>query len=178
MSRIGKQPIAIPDGVSVSIEASTVTVTGPKGELVREFHPDMEIVENDGMIEITRPSNRSTHRSLHGLTRSLLANMVTGVHVGFRKELEIYGVGYRAELKGQLLQMNLGFSHPILVVPPEGITFEVPEPTKITVSGIDKELVGEITARIRKYRLPEPYKGKGIHYKDEHVRRKAGKAAV
>ncbi len=129
MSRIGKLPIPLPDGVSVTIEDNAVTVNGPMGELARDFHPDIDIVENDGIIEVTRPSDRRIHRSLHGLTRSLLYNMVQGVHAGFKKELEITGVGYRAELRGALLRLTLGFSHPILVVPPEGITFEVPEPT-------------------------------------------------
>ncbi len=178
MSRIGKKPIPIPDGVNVSIDGATVTVTGVLGELTRDFHPDISIVEEDGVLVVKRPSDRQFHRGLHGLSRTLLANMVEGVHTGYAKELEIIGVGYRAELLGPRLKIAVGYSHPILVVPPEGITFEVPAQTKIFIKGINKELVGELAAKIRAFRPPEPYKGKGIRYKDEYVRRKAGKAAV
>jgi large subunit ribosomal protein L6 len=178
MSRIGKKPIPIPDGVTVTIDGHTVSVTGPLGTLTREFPAAMTIAEEDGQLVVTRPSDRRTHRGLHGLSRTLLANMVEGVHTGFKKSLEIVGVGYRAELKGQRLKLALGFSHPILLIPPEGISFEVPDQSKIIVAGIDKELVGELSAKIRSLRPPEPYKGKGIRYKDEYVRRKAGKAAV
>lgn len=178
MSRIGKKPVPIPAGVKVQITGATVKASGPLGELTREFHPDMSIVEQDGALVVNRPSDRQLHRGLHGLSRTLLSNMVKGVHSGFRKELNIIGVGYRAEAIGPRLKVVVGYSHPILVVPPPGITFTVPEPTKIVISGLEKELVGEIAARIRGFRPPEPYKGKGIRYKDEYVRRKAGKAAV
>ncbi len=178
MSRIGKKPIPIPDGVKVSLDGSALTVTGPLGELSRELHPDMTVKIEDGVINVERPSDRQQHRSLHGLTRSLVANMVEGVHVGFSKKLEIIGVGFRAALKGKNLYLLLGFSHPILVFPPPGITIEVPEQTSIIVKGPNKEMVGEIAAKIRSYRPPEPYKGKGIRYQGEYVRRKAGKAAV
>jgi len=156
MSRIGKKPIPIPDGVQVVIEAGRVKVTGPLGELTRDFHPDMAIREAEGELLVERPSDRRQHRSLHGLSRTLLANMVEGVHTGFRKELEIIGVGYRAEMHGPLLQLALGYSHPILIYPPDGVTFELPEPTKIIISGISKELVGEVAAKVRSYRPPEP----------------------
>lgn len=178
MSRIGKKPIPIPKGVEVQINGATIKAIGPLGELTREFHPDMSIVEQDGALLVKRPSDRQQHRSLHGLSRTLLSNLVTGVHTGFKKELGIIGVGYRAEMIGPRLKVVVGYSHPILVVPPAGISFAVPEPTKIIVSGQEKELVGEIAARIRGFRPPEPYKGKGIRYKGEYVRRKAGKAAV
>ncbi len=178
MSRIGKKPIPIPDGVEVKIDGTTIGVTGPLGELTREFHPDMIIVREDGHVLVKRPSDRRNHRALHGLSRTLLANMIEGVHTGFKKSLEIIGVGYRAELLGARLKLTLGFSHPILVIPPAGITFEVPAQTKIIVSGINKELVGELAAKIRSFRPPEPYKGKGVRYQNEYVRRKAGKTAV
>ena len=177
MSRIGKQPIPVPSGVDVKIDGSTVTVKGPKGELAQTFNEDMTIALENGEITVTRPSDERNHRALHGLTRSLLANMVTGVSQGFSKNLEIVGVGYRAALKGSDLEMQLGFSHPVLVVAEPGITFEVPAPTKITVSGIDKQRVGQVAAEIRGWRPPEPYKGKGVRYQGEHVRRKLGKAA-
>ncbi len=177
MSRIGKQPIPVPSGVEVQIDGSTVTVKGPKGSLTQTFNEDMTLTLDDGVLAVTRPSDERTHRSLHGLTRTLLANMVAGVSEGFHKNLEIVGVGYRAELKGKDIQLALGFSHPVLVKAPEGITFEVPAPTKITVSGIDKQRVGQVAAEIRKWRKPEPYKGKGVRYEGEHVRRKLGKTA-
>jgi large subunit ribosomal protein L6 len=177
VSRIGKQPIPVPSGVEVKIDGSTVTVKGPKGELTQTFNEDMTIAVENGEVTVTRPSDERNHRALHGLTRSLLANMVTGVSEGFSKNLEIVGVGYRAALKGSDLEMQLGFSHPVLVVAEPGITFEVPAPTKITVSGIDKQRVGQVAAEVRGWRPPEPYKGKGVRYAGEHVRRKLGKAA-
>ena len=177
MSRIGKQPIPVPSGVEVQIEGPTVTVKGPKGSLTQAFNEDMTVTLEDGVLTVARPSDERGHRSLHGLTRTLLANMVAGVSEGFSKNLEIVGVGYRAELKGSDIQLALGFSHPVLVKAPAGITFEVPAPTKITVRGIDKQQVGQIAAEIRKWRKPEPYKGKGVRYEGEYVRRKLGKTA-
>jgi large subunit ribosomal protein L6 len=177
VSRIGKQPIPVPSGVEVKIEGSTVTVTGPKGSLVQTFNEDMTVALEEGVLSVSRPSDERHHRSLHGLTRTLLSNMVVGVSEGFHKNLEIVGVGYRAELKGSDIQLALGFSHPVLVKAPDGITFEVPAPTKITVRGIDKQRVGQVAAEIRKWRKPEPYKGKGVRYEGEHVRRKLGKTA-
>ena len=176
MSRIGKQPIPVPSGVEVTIDGSTVRVKGPKGELSQTYNEDMKIELTDGEIIVTRPSDARQHRSLHGLTRSLIANMVTGVSDGFSKNLEIVGVGYRAAMKGSDIEMQLGFSHPVLVKA-EGVTFEVPAPTKITVSGIDKQRVGQVAAEIRGWRPPEPYKGKGVRYEGEYVRRKLGKTA-
>lgn len=177
MSRIGKQPIPVPSGVEVKIDGSHVSVKGPKGELAGDFSEEMSIELEEGRIWVRRPSDERQHRSLHGLTRTLIANMVTGVSEGFSKNLEIVGVGYRAALKGRDLEMQLGFSHPVLIVAEPGITFEVPAPTKITVRGIDKQRVGQIAAEIRRWRPPEPYKGKGVRYEGEHVRRKLGKAA-
>jgi large subunit ribosomal protein L6 len=177
VSRIGKQPIPVPSGVEVIINGSEVTVKGPKGTLSQTFVSDMNIEMVDGAILVTRPSDERRHRSLHGLTRTLVANMVTGVSEGYQKDLEIVGVGYRATLKGTDLDMSLGFSHPVIVTAEEGITFEVPAPTKISVKGIDKQRVGQVAAEIRKLRPPEPYKGKGVRYAGEHVRRKLGKAA-
>jgi large subunit ribosomal protein L6 len=177
VSRIGKQPIPVPSGVEVKIEGSTVTVTGPKGTLTQTFSPEMILGLEDGVLTVTRPSDERTHRSLHGLTRTLLSNMVTGVSEGFHKNLEIVGVGYRAELKGSDIQLALGFSHTVLVKAEPGITFEVPANTRITVRGIDKQRVGQIAAEIRGWRPPEPYKGKGVRYEGEHVRRKVGKTA-
>ncbi len=177
MSRIGKQPIPVPSGVEVKIDGSTVTVKGPKGELTQTFSDVVSIELVDGEILVTRPDDSRTARSLHGLTRTLVANMVTGVSEGFTKNLEIVGVGYRAAMKGKDLELQLGFSHPVVVEAEPGITFEVPQPTKITVSGIDKQQVGQVAADIRKWRKPEPYKGKGVRYEGEYVRRKLGKAA-
>lgn len=177
MSRIGKQPIPVPAGVEVTIDGSTVTVKGPKGTLTQSFDPAMQITLEDSVITVTRPNDERRNRSLHGLTRTLVANMVTGVSEGFRKDLEIVGVGYRAVLKGSDLDLSLGLSHPMVVTAEEGITFEVPAPNRISVSGIDKQRVGQVAAEIRKIRPPEPYKGKGIRYAGEHVRRKVGKAA-
>lgn len=177
MSRIGKQPIPVPSGVEVAINGTQVTVKGPKGTLTQTFDKDIIIELEDGAIVVKRPSDERRHRSLHGLTRTLIANMVKGVSEGFQKELEIIGVGYRAALKGSDLDLSLGFSHPVIVTPEEGITFEVPAPTKIVVKGIDKQRVGQVAAEIRKIRPPEPYKGKGVRYAGEQVRRKLGKAA-
>jgi large subunit ribosomal protein L6 len=177
MSRIGKKPIPIPAGVEVQITPGSVTVKGPKGLLSERVSPDMTVSQEDGAIVIARPTDRGQHRALHGLTRSLVANMVMGVTEGFEKRLEIQGVGYRASLKGSDLELLLGFSHPVNVKAPQGIDFEVPQPTQIVVRGISKQQVGEIAAQIRKWRPPEPYKGKGIRYADEYVQRKVGKRA-
>ena len=177
MSRIGLKAITLPDKVQVDVQGNRVTVTGPKGELARSFHPDMDIVLKDGVLRVQRPTEHRTHKALHGLTRSLLANMVTGVSEGYTKTLEIVGTGYRAEMQGEKLVLHLGYSHPIEFEAPEDISFEIPRGGRsVTVQGIDKEMVGEIAARIRRQRPPEPYKGKGVRYQGEHVRRKAGKA--
>jgi len=177
VSRIGRMPIPIPQGVQVDIKGSHVTVKGPKGELSRSFNPDMTIALQDGQIVVTRPTDNRQHRALHGLTRALLANMVTGVTEGYRKDMEINGVGYRAEMQGDNLVLYVGFSHPVEIVPPSGITLGIENRGKtIVVEGIDKELVGEMAARLRRVRPPEPYKGKGIRYVGEYVRQKAGKA--
>lgn len=176
MSRIGKQPIPLPAGVEVNIDGNTVRVKGAKGELSRTLHPDMQVAVEDGHIVVRRPSDEPRHRALHGLTRTLVANMVTGVTEGFQKSLEIRGVGYRAAMQGSKLVLSLGYSHPVEIEPPEGIEIEVPRPTQIIVRGIDKELVGEVAARVRKTRPAEPYLGKGVRYEGERVRRKAGKA--
>jgi large subunit ribosomal protein L6 len=177
MSRIGKKPIPIPEGVSVDIASGRVTVKGPKGELSQAVSRDMRIEQEDGVLTVKRPTDRGEHRALHGLTRSLIANMVEGVTEGFERRLEIQGVGYRARLQGNALELALGYSHPVRLTAPEGIEFEVPRPTEVVVRGIDKQLVGEIAARVRKSRPPEPYKGKGVRYAGEHVRRKVGKRA-
>jgi large subunit ribosomal protein L6 len=177
MSRIGKKPIEIPDGVSVEIGDGEVTVKGPKGELHQAVSPAMRIEQTNGTLSVERPTDRGEHRSLHGLTRSLIANMVEGVTDGFEKRLQIQGVGYRARLQGKALELAVGYSHPVSIPAPEGIEFEVPQPTEVVVRGIDKQLVGEVAARIRKQRPPEPYKGKGIRYAGEYVRRKVGKRA-
>jgi len=178
VSRIGRMPIPLPEGVRVDIQGSQVAVTGPKGSLSREFHADMEIVLEDVQLMVHRPTDERQHKALHGLTRALLNNMVVGVTQGFRKQLEVHGVGYRVDLQGDgSLLLQLGFSHPVRIAPPEGIQFEVEARSKvITVNGIDKELVGQVAAEIRAWRPPEPYKGKGIRYVGEYVRRKAGKA--
>jgi large subunit ribosomal protein L6 len=169
-------PIAVPSGVDVSIDGRNVTVKGPKGSLSRSLHPEIGVARDGDAIVVTRPTEAKTHRQLHGLTRTLVNNMVVGVTEGYRKPLEISGVGYRAALVGRKLQLNLGYSHPIEIDPPAGVTFEVETPTKLAVVGIDKELVGEIAARVRATRKPEPYKGKGVRYAGEQIRRKAGKA--
>ncbi len=179
MSRIGKQPIVLPDKVTVKIEKTSVTVKGPKGELSRDFSPDMAIKQNNGLLVVERPSDLRHHKALHGLTRALLANMVTGVSQGFRKTLQIQGVGYQASLQGRNLQLRLGHSHEVVVEPPPDIVFDVPKESRgtiIHVDGIDKQVVGQIAADIRGWRPPEPYKGKGVRYLGEYVRRKAGKA--
>jgi large subunit ribosomal protein L6 len=177
MSRIGRAPITIPSGVNVDITGNYVKVKGPKGELDLNVHANMSITIADGVMTVTRPNDSGPNRSLHGLTRTLLANMVTGVTTGFQKKLEIQGVGYRASKKGDDLEILVGYSHPVLVAPPENIEFEVPAPTQILVKGIDKQRVGQVAADIRSIRKPEPYKGKGIRYEGEVVRRKVGKRA-
>jgi large subunit ribosomal protein L6 len=177
MSRIGKKPIEIPDSVTVDVKPGRVAVKGPKGELAQDVSPDMRVELDDGALSVARPTDRGEHRALHGLTRSLIANMVEGVTDGYEKRLEIQGVGYRAQLKGKALELALGFSHPVSIPAPEGIEFEVPQPTEIVVRGIDKQLVGQVAADIRKRRPPEPYKGKGVRYAGEHVARKVGKRA-
>ncbi|MGH2862607.1 MAG: 50S ribosomal protein L6 [Solirubrobacteraceae bacterium] len=181
MSRIGRQPITVPSGVTVTIEPELVTVKGPGGELSERISRDITVEQTSGdngdQLVVSRPTDRGEHRALHGLTRTLVANMVTGVTEGFSKNLEIQGVGYRAALKGRDLELALGYSHPVEVKAPDGITFEVPQPTRITVKGASKQVVGEIAAQIRKQRKPEPYKGKGIRYEGEYVARKVGKRA-
>lgn len=178
MSRIGKLPVSVPAGVEVSINGNEVTVKGPKGELTRSFYSALTIEQaEDNSIVVTRPDDERESRAQHGLTRTLINNMVVGVSEGYSKTLELVGVGYRAAVKGDKLEMNLGFSHPVIVEKPEGITFECPDQAKIVVSGIDKQQVGQVAADIRKWRKPEPYKGKGIRYQGEHIRRKEGKTA-
>jgi large subunit ribosomal protein L6 len=177
MSRIGRAPIPVPDGVTVEISGQHVRVRGPKGELAHTVVEPIRVAQEDGTLVVTRPSDRGPHRSLHGLSRTLVANMVRGVTDGFEKRLEIVGTGYRASLKGPDLEILVGYSHPVTVSPPEGIDFEVPAPTQIVVRGIDKQQVGQVAADIRKVRPPEPYKGKGIRYQGEPVRRKVGKRA-
>ena len=178
MSRIGKEPIPLPSGVDVTLADGRVTVKGPKGTLTQDVHPAVTVAIDDGQVVVTRSSDQREHRALHGLTRALIANMVTGVTEGYRRDLEIVGVGYRAAARGSNgLTIQVGYSHPVEVDAPEGITFEVPAPTRISVIGFDKQLVGQVAANIRKIRKPEPYKGKGIRYAGEPVRRKSGKAA-
>jgi large subunit ribosomal protein L6 len=177
MSRIGRKPVPVPEAVTVEIAPGNIAVKGPKGELTQAYPRDMSIEQGDGVVTVQRPTDRGEHRALHGLTRSLIANMVEGVTDGFEKRLEIQGVGYRAALKGKNLELALGFSHPVPIEAPEGIEFEVPQPTEVVVRGIDKQLVGQVAADIRKRRKPEPYKGKGIRYKGEQVLRKVGKRA-
>ena len=177
MSRIGRKPVTVPEGVTIDAGAGVVTVKGPKGELSQHISRDMKIEQDSGVLTVARPTYRGEHRALHGLTRSLIANMVQGVTEGYEKRLEIQGVGYRARLQGKALELSVGYSHPVAVPAPDGIEFEVPQPTQIVVRGIDKQLVGEIAARIRRVRPPEPYKGKGIRYEGEYVRRKVGKRA-
>ena len=177
MSRIGRKPIELPEAVTVEIGPGRVAVKGPKGELDQRLSPEMKVEQADSSVTVERPTDRGEHRALHGLTRSLIANMVEGVTNGYEKQLEIQGVGYRAQLKGRNLEMTLGYSHAVTVEPPEGIEFEVPQPTEVIVRGIDKQLVGQVAADIRKRRPPEPYKGKGIRYRGEYVARKVGKRA-
>ena len=177
MSRIGRLPVPLPSGVEVTIDGRMVTVTGPRGSLSRQLHPDIAVSREDNTIVVTRPTDRGEDRALHGLTRSLVANMVEGVTKGFSKTLEIQGVGYRAALRGTDLELNVGFSHSVVKKAPQGITFEVPAPNQVIVKGIDKQKVGQVAAEVRAVRPPEPYKGKGIRYEGEYVRRKVGKRA-
>ena len=177
MSRIGKKPVVIPDGVKITQEGNFLKIKGPKGELEQHIHPNIgiEIVENQ--VNVTRPDDTKQNKSLHGLSRALVQNMVTGVTDTYKKTLDIVGVGFKAELKGKNMLLNIGYSHPIFLMPPETVTLEIPTPTQIIISGIDKQLVGLVAAKIRSFRKPEPYKGKGIKYSDEHIVRKAGKTA-
>src|SRR3954447_15010834 len=177
MSRIGKRPIEVPAGVIVSVDPGRVTVSGPRGELRQDVPQRMQIAQDEGVVTVTRPTERGEDRALHGLTRTLIANMIEGVTNGFEKRLDIQGVGYRAILKGTDIELQVGYSHPVAIKAPDGVTFEVPVPTQIIVRGASKQAVGEIAARIRKVRPPEPYKGKGIRYRDEYVLRKVGKRA-
>ncbi|MFT4415735.1 50S ribosomal protein L6 [Fredinandcohnia humi] len=177
MSRVGKKPLEIPAGVTVTNNNNTITVKGPKGELTRTFHPDIQITVEENVLNVTRPTDNKEHRALHGTTRSILGNMVEGVHKGYERGLELIGVGYRAQKSGNKLVLNVGYSHPVEIVPEAGIEIDVPANTKIIVKGIDKERVGAIAANIRGVRPPEPYKGKGIRYEGEFVRRKEGKTA-
>jgi large subunit ribosomal protein L6 len=178
MSRIGRAPIPVPDGVEVTVDGGHITVKGPRGTLERDLHPDITVRQDDGVLVVERPDDERRHRALHGLTRSLVNNMVVGVTQGFQRDLEIVGVGYRAAAQGPgRLELAVGYSHPVIFEAPEGITFEVPTPTRISVRGIDKQAVGQVAAEIRQIRKPEPYKGKGVRYAGEPVRRKAGKAA-
>jgi large subunit ribosomal protein L6 len=176
MSRIGKKPIPVPKGVTVTVEGNTVKVKGPKGELQRVVHPELSVALKDNELTVGRPSDETHHKALHGLTRTLVANMVEGTSKGFQKTLELVGVGYKAEKRPYGLQLALGFSHPVEVRAPKGITLSAPQPTQIVIDGADKEIVGQVAAEIRKLRPPEPYKGKGVKYQGEQVRRKAGKA--
>ncbi len=176
MSRIGRLPIPVPSGVEVAIADQTVTVKGPKGTLSHTVATPITVQQNDGTLQVSRPNDEGRNRALHGLSRTLVANMVTGVTEGYSKTLEIVGVGYRVQPRGSSLEFALGFSHPVIIDPPEGITFEVQTPTRLVVSGIDKQLVGEVSAKLRKLRKPDPYKGKGVRYQGEAVRRKVGKA--
>jgi large subunit ribosomal protein L6 len=176
MSRIGKRPVPVPNGVTVTVQGSAITVKGPKGELSRKLHPEMLVAVENGVVNVNRPSEEQKHRALHGLTRSLIANMVEGVTQGFKKQLEITGVGYKAEVKPFGLQLALGYSHPLEYRAPAGIKLTAPQPTVVIIEGPDKEKVGQVAAEIRLLRKPEPYKGKGVKYQGEQVRRKAGKA--
>ena len=179
MSRIGRMPITVPAGVTVEVKSgNVVTVKGPKGELTRELHPEMQINVEAGVVNVTRPSDAKEHRSLHGLTRTLLNNMVVGVTEGYKKELEVTGVGYRVAKEGKNLNMTLGYSHPVIMPEIDGISIECPSPNKIIISGIDKQVVGQFAAEVREKRPPEPYKGKGIKYSDEVIRRKVGKTGA
>ena len=178
MSRIGKKPIEIPKGITISQKENVINVKGPKGELQQKVHSNIKIEINNGEVIVSRPDDSKENKSLHGLTRALIQNMVSGVDESYKKTLDIVGVGYRAELKGKNLLLNLGYSHPIYFIPPEGVTIETPSQTQVVVSGVDKQLVGQVAAKIRSFRKPEPYKGKGIKYSDEHIRRKAGKTAT
>ena len=176
MSRIGRKPVPVPNGVTVTVNGPAITVKGPKGELSRKLHPDMQVKVENGNVTVDRPSDEDRHRALHGLTRSLIANMVEGVTQGYKKQLEITGVGYKAEVKPFGLQLALGFSHPVEYRAPAGIKLSAPQPTAVVIEGADKEKVGQVAAEIRALRKPEPYKGKGVKYQGEQIRRKAGKA--
>ena len=176
MSRIGRNPIAVPAGVEVKVDGSTVTVKGPKGTLTKTVHSNMKVELDGAVVTVTRPDDTNLNKSLHGLTRTLIANMVEGVEKGYTKELEVNGVGYRVSVQGKDLVLNIGFSHQVIMPAPEGITVEAPSPNKIVISGPDKQMVGQFAAEVREKRPPEPYKGKGIKYADEHIRRKEGKA--
>ena len=178
MSRIGKNPVEIPEGVNVKLDGKLLKVKGPLGELQQEINPNISVEVKDNLVIVSRPDDTKQNKSLHGLSRALIQNMVTGVHTSYKKTLDIVGVGYRVELKGKNLLLNIGYSHPIYFIPPNEITFEVPNPTQIVVSGVNKQLVGQVAAKIRAIRKPEPYKGKGIKYSDEHIQRKAGKTAT
>ena len=178
MSRIGKKPIPIPDNVNVQVKGTTVTVKGPKGELVRTFHPETIVEIKDKEVIVTRKNNTGFQRSLHGTARAIIANMVTGVVSGFEKKMEIVGVGYKIELKDNVVRFSLGFSHPILFIPPTGVEINIASPTAFVVKGVDKQVVGQVATKIRSFKEPEPYKGKGIKYSDETIKRKAGKAAA
>lgn len=178
MSRVGREPVVIPENVEVKIEGNKVSVKGPKGELFREINPEINVKKQDNTIIVERPNDSKYYKSLHGLYRALINNMVVGVSEGFKKELSIVGIGYKAELKGKTLMITIGYSHPVLIIPPPGITFTSVSPTEVHVSGIDKELVGKIAGKIRSIRPPEPYKGKGIMYKGERIKRKAGKTTA
>jgi large subunit ribosomal protein L6 len=178
VSRVGRKPISVPQGVKVQKAGQNITVAGPKGELQASVHPDITVEIKDNIVTVTRPTDQKLHRALHGLWRANIQNMVKGVTGGYSRKLELVGVGYRAEMKGKKLQLLLGFSHPILFAPPNGIKVEAPTQTNITISGIDKQLVGQVAAKIRSFRPPEPYKGKGVKYEGEYIRRKAGKAAA
>lgn len=178
MSRVGRKPISVPQGVKVQKAGQSITVAGPKGELQASVHPDITVEVKDNIVTVTRSTDQKQHRALHGLWRANIQNMVKGVTGGYSRKLELVGVGYRAEMKGKKLQLLLGFSHPILFAPPNGIKVEAPTQTNITISGIDKQLVGQVAAKIRSFRPPEPYKGKGVKYEGEYIRRKAGKAAA
>ncbi|HMW32395.1 MAG TPA: 50S ribosomal protein L6 [bacterium] len=178
MSRIGKKPVAIPDKVTVTVKGSVVTVKGPKGELTKQFHPEAMVEVKDKEIIVSRKNNTNFQRALHGSVRAIIAGMVTGVSDGYERKLDIIGVGFKAEAKGKVIQFNLGFSHPILFAPPTGVEIAIPTPTSVSIKGINKELVGQVAQKIRSFKMPEPYKGKGIKYSDETIRRKAGKAAT
>lgn len=178
MSRVGQSPIQIPDGITVEKQNNTIVAKGSKGVLEERIHPDINVILEEKTIRVERSSDSQLHRSLHGLTRTLIQNMIIGLTSGYEKKLEIVGIGYRAELKGKMLVLQLGYSHPIYFLPPETISIEVPAQNTVVIKGINKQLVGQVTAKIRSFRPPEPYKGKGIRYEGEHVRRKAGKAMV
>ena len=177
MSRIGRQPIEVPSGVDVVAAGDVVTVKGPRGELAQRIHPEVRVLQEDGIVRVERPNDEGFYRGLHGLTRTLIANMVEGVTKGFEKRLELQGVGYRAGMRGTALELNVGYSHPVVIQPRDGISFEVPAPTHVVIKGIDKQQVGQTAAEVRSVRPPEPYKGKGIRYQGEYVRRKVGKRA-